>query len=57
VIFIIVGDADGQRKPIFDRWQDAMDTKDIRRSQLIHELCGGLCVNLSVYRRRRPGAF
>ena len=51
VIFIIVGDADGQRKPIFDRWQDAMDTKDIRRSQLIHELCGGLCVTLTVYRR------
>ena len=28
-----------------------MDSRDIRRSQLIHELCGGLCVNLSVYRR------
>ena len=28
-----------------------MDTKDIRRSQLIHELCGGLCVSLTEYRR------
>jgi hypothetical protein len=28
-----------------------MDTKDIRKSQLLHELCGGLCVELSVYRR------
>jgi len=51
VIFIIVGDADGQRKPIFDRWQDAVDDKDIRKSSLIHELCGGLRLNMSVYRR------
>jgi hypothetical protein len=51
VIFIIVGDADGQRKPIFDCWQDAMNTKDIRKSSLIHELCGGLRVRMSVYRR------
>jgi len=51
VIFIIVGDADGQRKPIFDSWQDAMNTKDIRNSSLIHELCGGLRVRMSVYRR------
>jgi len=51
VIFIIVGDADGQRKPIFDSWQDAMNTKDIRKSSLIHELCGGLRVRMSVYRR------
>ena len=51
VIFIIVGDADGQRKPIFDKWQDAMDAKDIRQSQLIHELCGGLRLKLSVYKR------
>ena len=51
VIFIIVGDADGQRKPIFDSWQDAMNTRDIRKSSLIHELCGGLRVRMSVYRR------
>ena len=51
VIFIIVGDADGQRKPIFDSWQDAMNKKDIRKSTLIHELCGGLRVKMSVYRR------
>ena len=51
VIFIIVGDADGQRKPIFDTWQDAMNAHDIRKSSLIHELCGGLRVRMSVYRR------
>jgi hypothetical protein len=51
VIFIIVGDADGQRKPIFDSWQDAMNTRDMRKSSLIHELCGGLRVRMSVYRR------
>ena len=51
VIFILVGDLDGQRKPIFDRWQDAMTTKDFRKSQILHELCGGLHVELSVYRR------
>jgi hypothetical protein len=51
VIFILVGDADGQRKPIFDRWQDAMNKKDIRDSQLIHELCGGLRVHLMKYQR------
>ena len=51
VIFILVGDADGQRKPIFDKWQDAMNEKDIRKSQLVHELCGGLRLELSVYRR------
>ena len=51
VIFVLVGDADGQRKPIFDKWQDAMDSIDIRRSQLIHELCGGFHTHLSVYRR------
>ena len=51
VIFIVVGDADGQRKPIFDSWQDAMNKHDIRKSALIHEICGGLRVNMSVYRR------
>jgi hypothetical protein len=51
VIFIFVRDADGQRKPIFDSWQDAMNARDIRMSSLIHELCGGLCVRMSVYRR------
>ena len=51
VIFILVGDADGQRKPSYDRWQDAMNEKDIRESQLVHELCGGLRVKLTTYRR------
>ena len=51
VIFILVGDADGQRKPIFDKWQDSMNEHDIRQSQFIHELCGGLRLKLSVYRR------
>jgi hypothetical protein len=51
VQFILVGDADGQRKPICDQWQKAMDAKDIRESQFIWELCGGLRVKLNKYRR------
>ncbi|NDD63714.1 MAG: AAA family ATPase [Acidobacteria bacterium] len=51
VIFILVGDADGQRKPSFDRWQDAMQSKDIRQSRLIWDICGGLRLNLAKNRR------
>ena len=51
VIFIVVGDFDGQQKPIFDRWNDAMDQNDIRKSNFLHEMCGGLHVQLTVYRR------
>jgi len=51
VIFILVGDADGQRKPSFDRWQDAMQAKDIRESRLIWDICGGLRLNLTKNRR------
>jgi hypothetical protein len=51
VLFIVVGDFDGQQKPIFDRWNDAMEQHDIRDSNLLHEMCGGLHVRLTVYRR------
>ena len=51
VIFILVGDADGQRKPMFDRWQDAMNAHDIRDSRLLWDLCGGVRVHLTTYRR------
>jgi len=51
VHFILVGDADGQRKPIFDKWQDSMNLHDIRKSSLISTLCGGLRLNLSKNRR------
>ena len=51
VIFILVGDADGQRKPCFDRWQDAMNAHDIRESRLLWDLCGGTRVKLTTYRR------
>ena len=51
VTFVLIGDADGQRKPINDYWADATDITDIRETQLIHELCGGLRVNLTEYRR------
>jgi hypothetical protein len=50
-IFILVGDADGQRRPICDRWQDAMTDKDIRRSQFLWELCGGTRVQMTTNRR------
>ena len=49
--FIIAGDADGQFKPSFDKWQDAMTAKDFRASQFLHEMCGGLRVRLTQYRR------
>jgi hypothetical protein len=49
--FIILGDFRGQLKPIFDRWQDAMIKNDITQSQLLHEMCGGLEVQLTKYRR------
>ena len=51
VRFILLGDFDGQLKPIFDRWQDAMTKKDIRESQFLHEMCGGLHLRLTKYRR------
>ena len=51
VKFILLGDADGQRKPIFDKWAQAMKIKDIRTSRFIHELCGGTRVKLTTYRR------
>jgi hypothetical protein len=51
VKFILLGDADGQRKPIFDKWAKAMEIKDVRESRLIWELCGGLRVKLTTYRR------
>ena len=51
VRFIIVGDADGQRGPSYDTWEDAMRSKDIRNSHLIHEMAGGLRVKLTEYRR------
>jgi hypothetical protein len=51
VRFIILGDFKGQLKPIYDRWQDAMDEKDITKSQFLHEMCGGLEVQLTKYRR------
>jgi len=51
VIFVLVGDADGQKKPSFDSWKDAMDQHDIRYSSLIHELCGGVKLRMEKYRR------
>ena len=51
VKLILLGDADGQRKPIFDKWAQAMKIKDIRTSRFIHELCGGVRVKLTTYRR------
>jgi hypothetical protein len=50
-IFILVGDADGQRTPMFDRWQDAMTQKDIRQSQFLWELAGGVRVQMTTNRR------
>ena len=51
VHFIILGDFDGQLPPIFDKWANAMETLDIRTSQLLYDLVGGLHIKLTVYRR------
>ena len=49
--FMLLGDLDGQFKPIFDRWDDAMKIKDLRTSRFLHEMAGGLHIKLTVYRR------
>ena len=46
-----IGDFKGQFLPIFDRWGDS---KGIESSNLLHSLCNGLHINLTVYRRGRP---
>jgi len=51
VHFIIMGDFDGQLKPICDKWAGAMDKHDIRKSQFLHDLAGGLRLNWTTYRR------
>jgi len=47
----ILGDLDGQLKPIFDSWSDAMKVNDIRTSHFLQEMAGGVHVKLTVYRR------
>jgi hypothetical protein len=51
VLFICIGDMRGQRKPMFDRWGDAMSKKDILHSQFLWELCGGVRVEMTTNRR------
>jgi hypothetical protein len=51
VLFICIGDMRGQRKPMFDRWGDAMSKKDILHSQFLFELCGGVRVEMTTNRR------
>ena len=45
---LLIGDFRGQFLPIFDRWGDS---KGIDESNLMHSLCNGLHINLTVYRR------
>jgi len=45
---LFIGDFKGQFLPIFDRWGDS---KGIETSNLLHSLCNGLHLNLTVYRR------
>jgi hypothetical protein len=51
VRFIFIGDLDGQFKPIFDQLADMMKAKDLRASRFLLEMCGGLHVKLTEYRR------
>ena len=45
---ILIGDYKGQFLPVYDRWGDSAD---IATSNLLHTLCNGLHINLTVYRR------
>ena len=49
VLVMMLGDFRGQRLPIFDRWQVALDTCDIESCQLIHKICGGARLEMSTY--------
>ena len=49
--FILVGDFDGQLQPIFDRWNDVAKGTDLSHSTLLHNMCNGLHVQLTEYRR------
>ena len=49
--FILVGDFDGQLQPIFDRWSDVAKSTDLSHSTLLHNMCNGLHVQLTEYRR------
>ena len=51
VLFICIGDMRGQRRPMFDRWDDAMAKKDILHSQFLCEVCGGVRVEMTTNRR------
>merc|ERR1712214_232234 len=45
---ILIGDYKGQFLPVYDRWGDSAD---IASSNLLHSLCNGLHINLTVYCR------
>ena len=49
--FVLVGDFNGQLQPIFDRWGDVAKHAYLSSSTLIHNMCNGLHVQLTEYRR------
>jgi hypothetical protein len=51
VLFICIGDMRGQRLPMFDKWNDAMNKKSILHSQFLWEMCGGVRVDMVTNRR------
>ena len=51
VLVMMLGDFRGQRLPIFDRWQVALDACDVESCRLIHKICGGARLEMSTYRR------
>jgi len=48
--FVFLGDSRGQFMPIYDQWKD-VDMRKAEHSHLMTELCQGLKVELTVYRR------
>ena len=40
--FLVVGDSAGQLMPMFDRWSDSFQNRDVATSQFMHDLTRGL---------------
>ena len=52
---MVVGDSAGQLMPMFDRWSDSFQNRDVATSQFMHDLTRGLRCELQICRRLEPG--
>ena len=51
VLFLLTGDFDGQRGPMFDCFEDSTSPTRMKSCQLMHALSGGFRMELKTYRR------